>query len=349
MGCATRSIREIAENDPAMNTTAPLLQIRDLSVSYGPDSGRVAVVRGVSLDIAPGEIVGLVGESGSGKTQLLMSILGLNSRARLRGSIRYHDQELIGLNAARLNAVRGSRIAMIFQDPMTALNPYLRIGRQITEVLRVHRGVGRRAAELAATAMLESVHMPEASQQLRRYPHELSGGMRQRVMIAMALIAEPQVLLADEPTTALDVTVQAQILSLLRELRSRTGIAIVLVTHDIGVIAEIADRVAVMYAGTIVEQAAVEPLFFDPRHPYTEALQHCIPRLDTPVTAELASIPGAPPDPATMQAGCPFAPRCAYRLPVCDREAPALLEAAPGHYKACHYEGTLDKQRGRAA
>jgi oligopeptide transport system ATP-binding protein len=332
-----------------MKTTAPLLQIRDLSVSYGADSGRVAVVRAVSLDIAPGEIVGLVGESGSGKTQLLMSILGLNTRARLRGSIRYHDQELIGLNAAQLNAVRGSRIAMIFQDPMTALNPYLRIGSQITEVLRVHRGVGRRAAEHAATAMLESVHMPEASQTLRRYPHELSGGMRQRVMIAMALIAEPQVLLADEPTTALDVTVQAQILSLLRELRARTGIAIVLVTHDIGVIAEIADRVAVMYAGTIVEQAAVEPLFSDPRHPYTEALQHCLPRLDLPVTAELASIPGAPPDPAAMPAGCPFAPRCAYRLPVCDREVPALLEAAPGHYKACHYEGALDKQRGQAA
>jgi oligopeptide transport system ATP-binding protein len=329
--------------------TATLLRIRDLSVSYGSDSGGINVVRGVNLDVGAGEIVGLVGESGSGKTQLLMSILGLNTRAQLRGSIRYHDQELIGLDAARLNAVRGSHISMAFQDPMTALNPYLTVGRQITEVLRVHRGATARAAKRAAAAMLESVHISEASHQLQRYPHELSGGMRQRVMIAMALIAEPQVLLADEPTTALDVTVQAQILTLLRELRSRTGVAIMLVTHDMGVIAEIADRVAVMYAGSIVEQAPVEQLFARPRHPYTEALQRCIPRLDAPVTLRLASITGAPPDPAALPAGCAFAARCAYRLPVCHSVVPPLLEAAPGHWKACHYDDVLDKLRGQAA
>ena len=328
---------------------SPLLRIRDLSVTYRAGTKPVEVVRSVNLDVGAGEVVGVVGESGSGKTQLLLSILGLNTRAQLHGSIRYLDQELIGLPLARLNQVRGARIAMVFQDPMTALNPYLTVGRQITEVVRVHRGLSARAAEHAAVAMLESVHMPEAQRQLRRYPHELSGGMRQRAMIAMALIAEPQVLLADEPTTALDVTVQAQILSLLRELRGRTGIAMVLVTHDMGVIAEIADRVAVMYAGSIVEQAPVDELFNHPRHPYTEALQHCVPRLDTPVTSRLASIGGVPPDPAALPAGCPFAPRCAYRLDICQSVAPPLLEAAPGHWKACHYGHALGKMRVEAA
>ena len=328
----------------------PPLRIRGLSVSYATDHGRIEAVRDIDLEVVAGEFLGIVGESGSGKTQLLLSILGLCApRAELRGSIRYRGQELLQLGTAALNQVRGNRISMVFQDPMTALNPYLRVGRQISEVLRVHRGAGARAAEQRAVEMLQSVHMPEAAQRMRQYPHELSGGMRQRVMIAMALIAEPEILLADEPSTALDVTVQAQILSLFQELRARTGTAIVLVTHDLGVIAEVADRVLVMYAGRIMEQAPVHQLFANPRHPYTEALQQSIPRIDAPRPARLPSIAGAPPNPASLPAGCAFAPRCIYRMPICDTVTPPLLETSPGHWKACHHDGALGKLRGEAA
>ncbi|MFI4869910.1 MAG: ABC transporter ATP-binding protein [Steroidobacterales bacterium] len=332
-----------------MSAVVPV-RIRGLSVSYPSDHGRIEAVRNVDVDVAAGEFLGIVGESGSGKTQLLLSILGLSApRAELRGSIRYRDQELLGLGSAGLNQVRGDRISMVFQDPMTALNPYLRIGRQITEVLQIHRGASARAAERRAIEMLESVHIPEGPRCMRQYPHELSGGMRQRVMIAMALIAEPEVLLADEPSTALDVTVQAQILSLFQELRARTGTAIVLVTHDLGVIAEVADRVAVMYAGRIIEQAPVHALFAQPRHPYTEALQQSIPRIDAPRPTHLASIGGSPPNPAALPAGCAFAPRCIYRMPICEAVPPPLVEFSPGHCKACHYDGALGKLRGEAA
>jgi oligopeptide transport system ATP-binding protein len=331
-------------------SAAPPLSIRGLSVRYPSAHGRIDAVRDVDLDVAAGEFLGIVGESGSGKTQLLLSILGLSApRAEFCGSIRYRGQELIKLDAAALNQVRGNRVSMVFQDPMTALNPYLRVGRQITEVLRVHRGTSARAAEQRAVEMLESVHIPDAARRLRQYPHELSGGMRQRVMIAIALIAEPEILLADEPSTALDVTVQAQILSLFHELRARTGTAIVLVTHDLGVIAEVADRVAVMYAGRIMERAPVHELFAHPQHPYTEALQQSIPRIDAPRPARLASIGGAPPNPAALPPGCAFAPRCIYRLPICDAIAPPLVETRPGHWKACHHDGALGKLRGEAA
>ena len=326
------------------------LRIRDLSVSYPGQHGRIEAVRGVDLDLAAGEFLGIVGESGSGKTQLLLSVLGLSAaHVQLAGSIRYRGQELLRLDSAALNQVRGNRISMVFQDPMTALNPYLRIGIQITEVLRVHRDASARDAAQQAVAMLQSLHIPDAAHRLRQYPHELSGGMRQRVMLAMALIAQPEILLADEPSTALDVTVQAQILELFRELRARSGTAIVLVTHDLGVIAQVADRVAVMYAGRIVEQAPVQQLFADPRHPYTEALQRSIPRIDAPRPARLPSIAGSPPNPAALPAGCAFAPRCIYRLPVCERLAPPLIEASPGHWKACHHDGALGKLHGEAA
>jgi oligopeptide/dipeptide ABC transporter ATP-binding protein len=324
----------------------PLLRIRGLSLHYPSDHGAVRALRSVDLDLAAGEFLGIVGESGSGKTQLLLSILALNApHAQLSGSIRYRDQELLHLPAAEMNRFRGSAISMVFQDPMTALNPYLRIGQQITEVLRVHRGSSQQEAERRAIEMLDSVHIPEAARRMRQYPHELSGGMRQRVMIAIALIAEPDILLADEPSTALDVTVQAQILTLFRELRERTGTAIILVTHDLGVIADVADRVAVMYAGRIVEQAAVFELFAHPRHPYSEALQQSIPRLDAAPPERLPSIGGAPPNAAALPPGCAFAPRCLYRMPICEAQTPALLEAAPGHWKACHYEGALGRLR----
>ncbi|HEY4974158.1 MAG TPA: ABC transporter ATP-binding protein [Steroidobacteraceae bacterium] len=326
------------------------LQIRGLSISYATEHGRVEAVRAVDVDAAAGEFLGIVGESGSGKTQLLLSILGLSAaRAELRGSIRYRGRELLNLDAAAFNQIRGNRISMIFQDPMTALNPYMRVGRQIAEVLQVHRDASAHAADQRALELLQSVHMPDAARRMRQYPHELSGGMRQRVMIAMALVAEPEIVLADEPSTALDVTVQAQILSLFQELRARTGTAIVLVTHDLGVIAEVADRVAVMYAGRIVEQAPVHALFAQPRHPYTEALQQSIPRIDAPRPTRLPSIAGAPPNPASLPAGCAFAPRCIYRMPICEHVTPPLLEIGSGHWSACHYPGALGKLRPAAA
>jgi oligopeptide/dipeptide ABC transporter ATP-binding protein len=334
-----------------MSTSADrLIEIRGLSVSYPSEGGDVEVVRQVDLEVRAGEVLGLVGESGCGKTQLLLAMLRLNGRrAQLRGSIRYRGEELIGAPTEAMGRVRGAQIGMIFQDPMSALNPYLTIGQQIMEMRQVHRGEDARAAKAHALRMLDSVHIADAARQLRRHPHELSGGMRQRVMIAMALSVEPQLLLADEPTTALDVTVQAQILGLLRELRERTGIAIVLVTHDMGVIAEMADRVAVMYAGRIIEQAPCQELFERPRHPYTEALQYCVPRLDQPSPARLATIAGAPPNPAALPMGCAFEPRCPYRSDVCKRAVPALLEVTAGHWKACHYAAALEKLREAAA
>jgi ABC-type dipeptide/oligopeptide/nickel transport system ATPase component len=260
-----------------------LLQIRDLSVSYPTAQGSFPALCELNLEVSPGECVGLVGESGSGKTALLLAILGLlPSHAHVRGSIRYRGSELLGLDAARLNDIRGAHIAMVFQDPMSALNPYMRVIDQLSEVPRVHGGMSRRAAEQRALEMLKAVHIGEAQRRARQYPHELSGGMGQRVMIAMALIAQPDIVLADEPTTALDVTVQAQILSLLQEMRERTGAALVLVTHDLGVVAQLADRVGVMHGGRIVEQADCEQLFSHPHHPYTQALLRAIPRLGLP-------------------------------------------------------------------
>jgi len=324
----------------------PLLQVRDLTVTYPGAAGAVRVVDGVSLDLAPGEFLGIVGESGSGKTQLLLSLLGLNGTgARLDGSVRYRGEELVGASDRAFARLRGARIGMIFQDPMTALNPYLTVGAQLTEGIRHHQGIGRREARRRALELLDAVHVPEPRQRFAQHPHELSGGMRQRVVIAMTLICEPDIVLADEPTTALDVTVQAQILALLRDVRARTRAALVLVTHDLGVIAEVADRVAVMYAGRIVEQASVERLFAHPRHPYTEGLRRSIVDLEGTLPARLASIQGNPPDPAALPPGCAFAPRCPYVLERCRAERPPLAEAAPGHERACFYDGPLEYER----
>jgi oligopeptide/dipeptide ABC transporter ATP-binding protein len=320
---------------------APLLEIRDLGVTYPGDAGPFDVVAGVSLDLAPGEFLGIVGESGSGKTQLLLALLGLNAGAVLRGSIRYRGAELVGAKAATLNGVRGAKIAMIFQDPMTALNPYLSIGTQLTEGVRHHQRLSRAAARRRALEMLDAVHITEPERRLGQHPHELSGGMRQRVVIAMALITEPDIILADEPTTALDVTVQAQILTLLRELRTRTGVAVMLVTHDLGVIAEVADRVAVMYAGRVVETADVHTLFAHPRHPYTDALRRSVIPLSGPLPARLPTIGGLPPNVAMLPPGCAFAPRCAYAFDRCQTAPPPLSAVAAGHRKACYFEGKL--------
>ncbi len=258
-----------------------VLQIRALSIDYPTAQGSLAALQGIDLDLAAGECLGVVGESGSGKTALLLAIMGLLARpARVTGSVRYRGQELLGLEPARLNAIRGARISMVFQDPMSALNPYMRIIDQLSEVPRCHAGLSRRAAGRRALEMLEAVHIGEPQRRARQYPHELSGGMRQRVMIAMALMADPEIVLADEPTTALDVTVQAQILELLQEMRQRTGAALVLVTHDLSVVAQLADRVGVMQRGCLVELAACDRLFAQPQHPYSRSLLAAIPRLE---------------------------------------------------------------------
>jgi oligopeptide/dipeptide ABC transporter ATP-binding protein len=316
--------------------TAPLLETRALSVTYGTPAGPVSVVREIDLAIRRGEFLGIVGESGSGKSQLLLALLGLSAPgARLAGSIRYAGAELVGAGDAALNRIRGDRIAMVFQDPMTALNPYLSVGVQIGEVLELHRGLARAAALRRAAELLDAVQISDARRRLAQYPHELSGGMRQRVMIAMALACEPEILLADEPTTALDVTVQAQILVLLRELRARTGTAVVLVTHDLGIVAELADRIAVMYAGRFVEEAPAETLFAASRHPYTEALKRSIPRIDAPLPERMASIPGNPPNPAELPPGCAFAPRCLFREERCTSAPPPLRAHGPQQRSAC--------------
>jgi oligopeptide/dipeptide ABC transporter ATP-binding protein len=301
------------------------------------------VVDGVSADLAPGEFLGVVGESGSGKTQLLLAILGLNAPgARVEGSVRYRGQELVGAGERSLGCLRGVRIAMIFQDPMAALNPYLTIGTQVSEGLQHHQGASRAVARRRTLELLEAVHIAEPGRRLKQYPHELSGGMRQRIVIAMALACEPDILLADEPTTALDVTVQAQILELLRELRARTRVAVVLVTHDLGVIAEVADRVLVMYAGRVVEQAAVQRLVDDARHPYTLALRRSLVPLQGPLPARLPMIGGSPPNPCALPPGCAFAPRCVHVFERCGTAPPPLAPVAAGHLRACYYDAPLN-------
>jgi oligopeptide transport system ATP-binding protein len=270
---------------------------------------------------------------------VFLTILGLlAANGRATGSARFRGVELLGLKADALNRIRGSRIAMIFQDSMTSLNPYLRISRQMTEVLVTHRGMSEADARAAAVALLERVRIPEAARRIDMYPHEFSGGMRQRVMIAMALLCEPDLLIADEPTTALDVTIQAQILDLMRELKRGSNTAIVLITHALGVVAGLCDRVLVMYGGRIVEDAPVRQIFYEPQHPYTQGLLRSTPRLDEAKTEELRTIPGQPPNLQRLPPGCAFHERCAWRLERCRIEAPALRETGIGRRKACHLE-----------
>jgi len=329
----------------------PLLQISDLSVQFATHEGLLRAVSGVDLRLDSSEALAIVGESGSGKSQMLLAALGLSARnARVSGSVQFQGAELLGASESRLNQIRGAEIGFVFQDPMTSLNPYLTVGLQLTEPLRVHRNADRATATAKAVEMLKAVHITEPERRMRQYPHQLSGGMRQRVAIAMALICRPQILVADEPTTALDVTVQAQVLGLLTEIRQQFGTALILVTHDLGVIAEIADRVNVMYAGRIVETGSVDDIFYNCRHPYTEALKGSIPQLTEIRPERLSAIPGAPPNPLHLPPGCAFHPRCRYRLEPCDRSLPPLELISEGHRKACFYEGPLrDAQDASAA
>jgi oligopeptide transport system ATP-binding protein len=322
----------------------PLLEVRDVSVEFATHEGAVRAVSQVDLDLVTGETLAIVGESGSGKSQMLLGLLGLTARnGRVSGSTRFKGEELVGASAKRLNQIRGAEIGFVFQDPMTSLNPYLTIGRQLTEPLTVHRRIDGAAATTQAIEMLHAVHITEPERRMQQYPHQLSGGMRQRVAIAMALICRPEMLIADEPTTALDVTVQAQVLALLREVRENFGTAVILVTHDLGVIAELADRVNVMYAGRIVETGSVDEIFYNCRHPYTEALERSIPQLGDDRLERLVAIAGNPPNPLRLPPGCAFHPRCPYRFDVCDKSVPPLETVETGHRKACFYEGALDR------
>lgn len=312
-----------------------LLVVRDLKVSFRTEQGLIRAVDGISFSVAPREIVGIVGESGSGKSVSLLSVIGLidDPNVRIEGSVVYKGQELLGLSRAALRRVRGAEIAMIFQDPMTALTPVYTIGWQIAEQYRAHNQASSRIARSRAIELLGAVGIPNPPVAVDRYPHELSGGMRQRAIIAMALSCNPSLLIADEPTTALDVTVQAQILELLQKLRQEFGSSILLITHDMGVVAEVADRVMVMYAGQIVEHGTKRDLFNDPWHPYAWGLHASIPPLGGARPARLPSIPGSPPSLLTLVAGCSFAPRCPYHFEKCSQR-PRLTGQA-GHEAAC--------------
>ena len=329
----------------------PLLSVRGLRVGFRTEAGLVQAVDGIDLDLAPGEVVGVVGESGSGKSVSMLAVMGLidDPNAIIEGEARFGGRDLLGLSDRQMRAVRGEEIAMVFQDPMTSLNPVYTVGWQISEQIRAHRQVSRHAARARSLELLGAVGIPRPEQRIDQYPHQFSGGMRQRVMIAMALSCEPALLIADEPTTALDVTIQAQILELIRGLRAESDSAVVLITHDVGVVADIADRVIVMYAGRAVEVASKEELFEQPQHPYTWGLMASVPRLDLPKPDRLPAIPGQPPSLIALPPGCSFAPRCAHAFEACHAGRPPLVpHSAPDHLDACLLAPD-DRERLRAA
>ena len=319
-----------------------IVQIRDLSVTFPSESGTVRAVRNINLDIKQGEVLGLVGESGSGKSVTSLSIIGLlPPSATITGEIIYDGTNLLSLTDNQMSRYRGNDIAMVFQDPLSALNPVKKIGDQITEAVLVHQSIGEDAAKKRAIELLDAVGIPRPAERFNSYPHEFSGGMRQRVMIALAIANEPKVLLADEPTTALDVTVQAQILDVLKTARDMTGAAVVLVTHDLGVVAGLADRVAIMYGGKIVEVGDVENVYASPAMPYTIGLLRSIPRIDAAGSSRLASIAGSPPSPVDLPPGCAFAPRCPATAPECDAVVPELVDLGNGRASACVRQGEI--------
>ncbi len=317
-----------------------LLWLDNLRLSFCTSEAQIEALRGINLSLGAGERLGIVGESGSGKSQLCFATLGLlPDNAQVSGRVCFDGIDLLTADAQTVQRLRGNQLAMIFQDPMSALNPYLTVGRQLTEVLRWHERLSRRAAQARAVDLLERVRLPEASIRMRAYPHELSGGMRQRVMIAMALLCEPRLLIADEPTTALDVTVQTDIMALLQTASERR--ALMLISHDLHLAAGVCQRIVVMYAGLFVEIGSVEDLFTRPAHPYTRGLLRAVPGHQGPAREPLYSIPGQPPQPDQIPQGCAFAPRCEQAFSRCHHELPPLHEIRAGHWRACHLDAAL--------
>jgi oligopeptide transport system ATP-binding protein len=315
-----------------------ILKVRDLRISFATYAGEVQAVRGASFDLRRGETLAIVGESGSGKSVAARSIMRLNPEANTvvrGGEIMFEGEDILKHSERRMEGVRGPKIAMVFQDPMTSLDPTMRIGRQISESLRKHFGMKGRQATERAVELLKLVGIPNAEERVRQYPHQFSGGMRQRVVIAIALSCDPQILIADEPTTALDVTIQAQILELMRELQDRLGMSIILITHDLGVVASTAHRVAVMYGGRIVETGTVREIFYNPQMPYTWGLLASIPLPNADRSQELIPIPGTPPDALNPPKGCPFTARCPYAMKICDGEMPDKTTFSQEHWAAC--------------
>ncbi len=329
-----------------------LLEVRNLRVSFRTEDGIVRAVDGISFTLDPGEVLGIVGESGSGKSVSMMSVMRLiiDPNAVFEGEVIYKGRDIMKLGADEMRDVRGAEIAMIFQDPMTSLNPVYRVGWQIAEQIQAHENVSKAAANARAVELLQAVGIPNPKQRVNDYPHQFSGGMRQRVMIAMALSCNPDLLIADEPTTALDVTIQAQILELIQKLKDDFGSAVVMITHDMGVVAEVADRVCVMYAGRVVEQGTKQDLFYDPQHPYTWGLLGSIARLDRPKPKRLTAIPGLPPSLINLPQGCAFGPRCTQRFERCS-EVPELRDRLgdTNHLDACHLEPSAKAARREAA
>jgi len=320
-------------------TSEPLLAVSNLKTQFFTQDGVVKAVNGVSFRLMPGETLGIVGESGCGKSITAMSIMRLIPTPPgkiVDGQVVFQGKDILKMSDEQIRSIRGNDIAMIFQDPMTSLNPVLTINRQISESLELHKGMSKSESRARSIELLKMVGIPNAEQRVDQYPHQFSGGMRQRVMIAMALSCDPLLLIADEPTTALDVTIQAQILDLMRKLQQERGTAVILITHDLGVVAGMSDRIQVMYAGTVAETADTYELFGNPRHPYTLGLLKSIPRLDS-VKEKLDPIRGLPPDLIDLPDMCPFSPRCDYSEEICERKAPMLREVKPGHLVSCHF------------
>ena len=327
---------------------APLLKVQDLTTRFRTLDGVVHAVNGISYVLEEGEALGIVGESGCGKSVSVLSVMGLIPEPPgkiIAGQVLYQGQDLLKLDDEQIEHIRGREIAMVFQDPMTSLNPVLTIGRQISEPLIVHLGMGQEEARRWTVELLEKVGIPQAADRYRDYPHQFSGGMRQRVMIAMALTCTPSILIADEPTTALDVTIQAQIVEMVKDLRDQLGMAVIWITHDLGVVAGLAERVIVMYAGFIVEWGNVDDIYANPRHPYTLALLKSLPRVDRTSGEKLATIDGLPPDLLGLPPGCPFAPRCEYVVERCVQENPVLEPVGPNREIACWVDVTTRRER----
>lgn len=328
-----------------------VLSVNDLHVSFDTYAGEVQAVRGISFDLSEGEVLAIVGESGCGKSVTAQTIMKLNPMppARIKqGEIILGEHDIVKASEKQMMKIRGKEVSMIFQDPMTCLNPTMQVGKQLTEAIRHHRKLSHEDAHKEALHLLETVKIPNPSQRAKQYPHEFSGGMRQRVMIAMALSCAPKLLIADEPTTALDVTIQAQIMDLLRDIKEQTNTAIILITHDLGVVASMADRVAVMYAGKIVETGTAEDIFYRPSHPYTEALLQSLPKTDMDRSVRLVSIAGTPPDLLAPPVGCGFASRCSKCMKICQTELPAEFAIGENHKSACwlHHEDCTTKIYG---